>query len=224
MINGIILVEKIDELAKEEGITRKDLSERLGMNPSTISAWKSKNNIPPIETLAVIAKALEVSTEWLISDDPIGELNDYNATVLKRREIRNRIYETIVIKTGNRDADNQKNHQTFFTNMPKLTYRVLYNWSKGRINLNEFVLIDIAYTLGISVEYLLTGNKNEGNNSQFDSNDKHILDTAKRNLNDLFCLDNLTGERRKLAKDMLNQLMRLEHLEYVEKKKSEKKE
>ena len=218
MINGIILVEKIDELAKEEGITRKDLSERLGMNPSTISAWKSKNNIPPIETLAVIAKALEVSTEWLISDNPIGELNDYNATVLKRREIRNRIYETIAIKTGNRDADNQKNHLTFFTNMPKLTYRVLYNWSKGRINLNEFVLIDIAYTLGISVEYLLTGNKNEGNNSQFDSNDKHILDTAKRNLNDLFCLDKLTGKRKQLAKDMLNQLMESEHLEHVEKK------
>ena len=52
----------------------------------------------------------------------------------------------------------------------------------------------------------------------------NIYNTALRNLNDLFCLDNLTEERRQLAKDMLNQLMELEHLKYAEKQNAEKKE
>ena len=224
MFNGIVLVDKIDELSKELGITRKEFASTLKMSPSTIATWKTRNILPPLETLEVIADFFEVSVEWLSSDNPIGRVNDYNATVLERREIRKRIYETLAEKTGNPNADNPTSHSTFFSNMPELTYRVLSNWSKGRINISEYVLIKIAYSLGISVEYLMTGNKSEKDNSQFNSNDKHILDTAIRNLNDLFCLDNLTGERRKLAKDMLNQLMKLEHLEYVEKKKSEKKE
>lgn len=223
MFNGIVLVNKIDELSKELGITRKEFANKLNLSSSTVGSWKSKNILPPLETLDMIADFFEVSVEWLASDNTVGKVSDYNATVGKRQEIRKRIYEILAQKTNSPDADNQKTHLCFFTNMPELTYRVLSNWAKGRINISEYVLINIAYSLGISVEYLLTGNKIDKNNTQFDSNDLHILDTAKRNLNDLFCLDNLTGKRRQLAKDMLNQLMELEHLEYVEKKKAEKK-
>ena len=47
---------------------------------------------------------------------------------------------------------NEVSHKCFFTNMPYLSYRIVYNWTMGRINLN-----------------------------------------------DLFCLDNLTGERKSAA-------------------------
>ena len=86
-INGINLVKRIDELAKEEGITRKDLSERLGMNPSTISAWKSKNNIPPIETLCIIADYFDISLDYLVRGHDFYNKDKHN--------IRNEIFSEI---------------------------------------------------------------------------------------------------------------------------------
>lgn len=222
MCNGIEIVNKIYILLEEFGISQKNFSKQIGLSQSTIPAWKTRNIVPPLETLGIIAENLEISIEWLVTKEAPETISYSQRILLTRRQIRKRIYQTISEKINEPDADNERIHNCFFTNMPNLTYRKLYNWAEGRVNLNEYILVDIAYTLGISVEYLMSGNQNEG--ITFDSNDLHILDTAKRNLNDLFCLDNLTGKRRQLAKDMLNQLMELEHLEYVEKQNAEKKE
>ena len=227
MCSGIILVNNLDTLLGEYNISRKELAKQLNINQSTIAAWKARNIIPPVETLYKISSLFEVSIEWLISEPKNSSYNDYHRTLIMRQAIRNRIYECVANKKGVEDADNELMHISFFTNMPNLTYRLLSNWAKVRIDFSEYVLQDIAFTLGLELDYLINGtdsDETKTDETPLQKNDQYILETARKNLNDLFCLDNLTGERRKLAKDMLNQLMKLEHLEYVEKKKSEKKE
>lgn len=91
-LSGISLVNRIDELAKKEGITRKDLSERLGMNPSTISSWKSKNNIPPIETLCIIADYFDISLDYLVRG-----YDFYNKKNKNKHNIRNEILSEIEV-------------------------------------------------------------------------------------------------------------------------------
>ena len=227
MCSGLILGEKIDSLIKELGLTQTDLAKQLNISQSTIASWKSRNSLPPIETLSMIADFFQVSLEWLVTEDSTSEISDHQMILLSRKAIRNRIYDIISKKTNNPDADNEISHKCFFTNMGDLSYRVLYNWSKGRINLNEYVLVNIAFTLGVTIEYLFCGTNTYSTSDEdfektLEPNDKDILKTAHRNLNDLFCLDNLTEERKSAAHLILNQLNELEHLKSIEKQNFEK--
>lgn len=219
MCNGIDFVKRLDEILAENNLSRNEFGKILGISSSTMGSWKSKNLFPPIETIAKIAEKLNVSMEWLLTGASY-QASDYERGKLSRKRIRDRIYKTLASKLGmERSADTETDHIRFFSNMPNITYETLLNWAKGYINLESYVFEDIANSLGVSLEYLLTGNDSKISNPQsFDNvSDQKIYETAIRNLNDLFCLDNLSEERRKLAKDMLNQLMKLEHLEYVEK-------
>ena len=174
MCNGIILGEKIDSLIKELGLTQTDLAKQLNISQSTIASWKSRNSLPPIETLCMIADFFQVSPEWLVTEDKFSGISDYQMILLSRKDIRNRIYEIIGKKTKNPDADNEISHKRFFTNMPDLSYKLLYNWSKGRINLNEYVLVNIAFTLGVTLEYLFCGT-NTYNASQEDFEKRYTI-------------------------------------------------
>lgn len=216
MCDGIGFVNKIDVLLNELGLTRKEFTKRLQLSPNIFATWKTRNIIPPIDTVVAIAHQLEVSVQWLITEENFVGIYDCQRTTTLRRVIRKKIYQTISKKLKIAEADNIVTHNNFFTNMPDLTYRLLYNWAEGRINLNEFVLIDIAYLLGINLDYLFS--KQENNSTIAAENDKYILETAHRNLNDLFCLDNLTAQRKQTASSILNQLMELEHFKYIQSK------
>ena len=212
MFSGINLVNKIDVLSEELGLTRKEFAEQMDINPSTIATWKTKNILPPVDTIFNIARRFEVSIEWLMSED------NSQQEILCRKLIRKRIYESLAKKLNIDNADDPLHHKMFFTNMPNLTYRILSNWAEGRININLCVIEQIAFSLGENIEYLFSIDNQY--DEDFRQNDRKILETAQRNLNDLFCLDNLTEDRKKSASMILNQLMKLEHLEYVEKQKN----
>ena len=68
MCRGKGLVNKIDSVLKESKKTRKELAEKLNIIPATMATWKTKDIMPPIETINKIAEALNVSVSWLISD------------------------------------------------------------------------------------------------------------------------------------------------------------
>ena len=216
MCSGKIFGEKIDILIKELGLTQNDLAKQINLSQSTIASWKSRNSLPPIETISLIADFFQVSIEWLVTDDSISGISDHKRIQLSRKDIRNRIYEIISKKTKNPNADNEISHNSFFTNMPSLSYKILFHWSEGRINLNEYVLTDIAYTLGVTLDYLLSGTNNNTEN-QFAATDQILLEKAKRNLNGLNSLDSLTGHRKQLATDMLLQFEELESSKHSEK-------
>ncbi|GAA3638935.1 helix-turn-helix domain-containing protein [Flavivirga jejuensis] len=56
---------KLKELLKEKGISGKDLSEKVGVTPASISNIVQGNSFPKPELLKQIAKALEVDIREL---------------------------------------------------------------------------------------------------------------------------------------------------------------
>ena len=48
------------------------------MNPSTISSWKTKNNIPPIETLCIICDYFDISLDYLIKGQNFHSNKEYD--------------------------------------------------------------------------------------------------------------------------------------------------
>ena len=68
-MNGIELVDKIDTYCKNNKITRKEFAEQMSINPSTIATWKTKNTLPPVDTIYKICIKLNCSFNYLLTGD-----------------------------------------------------------------------------------------------------------------------------------------------------------
>jgi transcriptional regulator with XRE-family HTH domain len=60
------LGKKIKELRTEEGISQKELGQRLGFCNQTISFWESGEREPDMDTLVKLAKYFNVTTDYLL--------------------------------------------------------------------------------------------------------------------------------------------------------------
>jgi transcriptional regulator with XRE-family HTH domain len=49
------------------GLKGKELAERVGCHPPDISDWEKSKNIPSVESLIKLARALETTETWLVS-------------------------------------------------------------------------------------------------------------------------------------------------------------
>lgn len=58
--------EKLKFLRKQHKITQEQLAIKLGLERSSVAKYESKNVIPSIETIAIMAKIFNVSTDYLI--------------------------------------------------------------------------------------------------------------------------------------------------------------
>lgn len=60
----------------QNGMTQKELAERIGVKPATISAYESndasKNILPSLENIVLIAKELNTSIDYLCGNDKIS--------------------------------------------------------------------------------------------------------------------------------------------------------
>lgn len=74
---------RVKELCTEQGITLKELSEKMGIKPESLS--RALNGNPQLSTLENIAKTLEVGVAELLtggrSDEPLA--SDFTALVVK---------------------------------------------------------------------------------------------------------------------------------------------
>lgn len=66
-ISGIDFVNRIEVCIKSLTITRKEFCEKIQVIPSTMATWKTRNIMPPIDTIYKIAKMLNVSIDWLVT-------------------------------------------------------------------------------------------------------------------------------------------------------------
>lgn len=57
----------IYELRKERGMTQRQLAEKLGIVPKTVSKWETGNGFPDISILSHLAEALGVSEKILLT-------------------------------------------------------------------------------------------------------------------------------------------------------------
>lgn len=235
-VSGISFLNKIDEVLAEQQRTRKSLCEALGILQGTMATWKTKDIMPPIDTIKRIAVALGVSVDWLITDSKDFEETEHLLKKYSRHSIRLRVY--VALKNKYEENDNRfvlgfeydesllKELHTYYFTGGYVSYETLLNWSKGRCNIDTHIFTQWAESLNTTLEFLFTGSEflipSKDNYSK--PFEKKLYDLALEFRNELYCLHNFSPDRLNNAKYLLNDLMKLEHLEYVEKKKSEKKE
>ena len=68
------LSQRIRFLRKKKGLNQGELAEKVGINPSHLSRLENGKYQPSVDALQKIAEALEVSVDFLLSDDDSGEL------------------------------------------------------------------------------------------------------------------------------------------------------
>lgn len=77
---------RVKELCTEQGITLKELSEKMGIKPESLS--RALNGNPQLSTLENIAKALGVGVAELLtggrSDEPLT--SDFTAMIVRNGE------------------------------------------------------------------------------------------------------------------------------------------
>lgn len=68
-MNNNYLGKIIKELRLEEGISQRELGNRLSVCNQTVSFWESGQREPDLDTLLKIAKYFQVSTDYLLGNE-----------------------------------------------------------------------------------------------------------------------------------------------------------
>ncbi len=67
--------ERARDLAAQQKMSHEAIAERIGRGRSTVSGWLSGDREPKLDEISLLAKALGVSSRWLI----FGEPEDYKS-------------------------------------------------------------------------------------------------------------------------------------------------
>ena len=78
--------EKVKELMKNQGINQKKLSQLSGITEASISRYLKSERAVRLDIIINFAKALNVTTEYLLNDDEETDLKPYQeiATAIAR--------------------------------------------------------------------------------------------------------------------------------------------
>ena len=60
-VSGIDFINRIDNILKTQGKSRKQFASEINIQTNTMGNWKVNNSMPSIDTISVIAKKLSVS-------------------------------------------------------------------------------------------------------------------------------------------------------------------
>lgn len=63
------LSEKICYCRKKEGLSQEALAEQIGVSRQAVSKWETGEATPEVSKLPLLAQALHVSVDWLLSED-----------------------------------------------------------------------------------------------------------------------------------------------------------
>lgn len=66
MITIIEIQKRLREAIKYGNVTQKELAEKLGVNPSTVSKYMNQNKYPSLDTFANICEILDVSADQIL--------------------------------------------------------------------------------------------------------------------------------------------------------------
>lgn len=62
------LAEKILYCRKKAGLSQEALAEKLGVSRQAVSKWETGDTVPELSKLVLLAKAFDVTTDWLLSE------------------------------------------------------------------------------------------------------------------------------------------------------------
>jgi len=126
-------LDKILYLLKTKGISEKEFTELLGVNKSTVSEWKSGKIKSYNKKLPKIAKILNVSPEYLLSDSN-SELKSNHETTKKNNK------PTAIESKNLMDINVNNRIDMYLTEEEKIlldNYRKLNH--KGKTRVNSFI-------------------------------------------------------------------------------------
>jgi len=100
---------------KKAGLSQIDLAEILGVSRQSISKWETDESNPDISKLTTIAKTLTVSTDWLLSEEDVVQV------------------ESEAEEKGGHIFANQKQYPDWVDHLPKFTVGMVkkYGWLYG---------------------------------------------------------------------------------------------
>lgn len=199
MLNGKILVEILDAYFKENGLSRKQFCEDMGIPNSTLAAWKSRNVLPSLETLDKIAQYMKVSLSWLVRD--VNDKNSPNTPddPTSRISIYYRIENQLKSTHSGYNYEESMIAQYLSDIVDPL---MMLQWSQGRIDIPDETLPKIADKLKVSIQWLMTGESYR----QQDFN-SHLYEVAKQHQEILLSIDSLGEEEIKFIREYLNMKM-----------------
>ena len=98
----MMLPSKLRDLRKKNGLSQKELAEKLMTTQAKVASWENGDSVPDISYIAKLAVLYDVSADYLLKDDkqegqtiePGEEMDRQNTKRLGRI---NSIYWTIVI-------------------------------------------------------------------------------------------------------------------------------
>lgn len=218
MPSGTEFINKIDTILNEFHLTRKDLGLQLNLSSSTLSTWKSSTSLPSGDNIYKIAKYLEVSADWLITEENDFEARDNLYGEQSRNNIRLRIYKLLGKKFGDQDSrfnDNylsneetiEELHNHYFP--PAISYRYFYNWSKGRCEIPIDIFQQWSFTFNTSLDYIFTGSKKKAPNIF----DNPLYELAEKFRYQLYALGSYSEERKNHAAYFLDELFKQQVIE-----------
>ena len=65
------IAERIRLTRQQKKLSQKELSEQSGVNLKSLSRYEIGTSIPPANSLKLIADALDVTADFLLTDDPV---------------------------------------------------------------------------------------------------------------------------------------------------------
>ena len=67
--------DRLEELIKETGITKKSIADRIGRKPSIFQAWRDKKSMPSVDQIKIVAEILHTTPDYLL-----GQTNEKTPT------------------------------------------------------------------------------------------------------------------------------------------------
>ena len=71
----------IAEMRKEQGLTQRELAEKLNVSDKVVSKWETGKSLPDVETMPKISKVLGISISELyecVEEANVGIAEEYN--------------------------------------------------------------------------------------------------------------------------------------------------
>lgn len=100
-----VFAERLKQKRTEKQISLRELALKTGLSPTTVSSYERGDKSPSLNNVALIAKYLDVSIDWLcgIEEEKPKNLKDIVKTLLK-------LIEYFVIQ----DSDNHRDFLLYF--------------------------------------------------------------------------------------------------------------
>ena len=147
-IKGEQILERVLLLLKLRDIKQKDFFDKINISKQAVARWKN-GGFPSTEVLYAMAQELNVSIDWLVTGN--GSNDEWEDSSVSK--IVDRILKTIHDKNGLQERD--PDFYSVLNNISSGTE--LHDWKDGKRYIDTVKLTKIADVLGVSVQFLITG-------------------------------------------------------------------